>query len=64
MGELVITGGNVVTPQGILANGAITVKDGIIQSIDASAGAAQVPGTDDRVIDAQDLYVLPGLISL
>ncbi len=64
MGELIITGGNVVTPQGILANGAITVKDGIIQSIDASAGAAQVPGTDDRVIDAQDLYVLPGLISL
>lgn len=63
MGELVIKGGNVVTPEGILSEGTLTIKDGIIQEIRPGAdmpGAGRTAG----MISAQNLYVLPGLISL
>ena len=58
--SLKIINGQVVTPNGILKNATIIVKEGIIDSI--SEGDADVPGAVE--IDAKGNFVGPGLIDI
>ncbi|NBD23666.1 alpha-D-ribose 1-methylphosphonate 5-triphosphate diphosphatase [Paenibacillus glycinis] len=53
-----ICGGNIVTPQGILHGGTLTIEDGMIAEVRSGpAGLAQAGD-----IDASGLWVLPGMI--
>lgn len=58
--DLIIRNGILVTPGG-QAKGEIAVKDGRIAAIDTAGGA--LAGADaDRIIDAANLHILPGII--
>ncbi len=60
---LIIRGGTIVDPARPVAAGAtIIIEDGVISSV-APIGAAPVPG-DARVIDAEGLFVMPGIADM
>ncbi len=54
-----IVNGRVVTPDDIVQQGEVVIRDGIITQV-----GQQVPFTDDTIIDAQGSYVLPGLVDI
>jgi N-acetylglucosamine-6-phosphate deacetylase len=56
-----ITGGEIVTPYEILEEHTLVLEGDKIVAIDS---ANQSPSSDDKVIDASDLWVTPGLIDL
>lgn len=58
MTALYLTGGRVVTPDTVIPNGSVLVKDGRIAQI----GGAPPP--DARVLDAGGGYILPGFIDI
>ncbi|MEV6117642.1 amidohydrolase family protein [Streptomyces sp. NPDC052109] len=58
MYDMAVTGGSVVTPDGVV-QGDIAVKNGVIASIGVPVVPSQVTG---RVIDAKGKLVLPGVI--
>lgn len=58
MERIKITGGDVLTPQGIYSRGCVIVEDGRI----AVVSVADIPAADARVVDASGCYVSPGFI--
>jgi len=56
---ITITGGRLVTPQGVVA-GNLRLVEGLIESL----GPGVAPGDSDRVIDARGKLVTPGLVDL
>ncbi|HQT92840.1 MAG TPA: hypothetical protein PL001_12530 [Candidatus Kryptobacter bacterium] len=52
----------VVTPEEIMQGAAITVEDGIIQSVDDENRAEPSAGT--YLIDCTDKYIMPGFIDV
>ncbi len=65
--SIVIENASVVTPEGVLENAFIEVTDGIITGLgtDRPDGCQQgAPSCRSRRIDAEGLYVLPGIIDL
>ncbi|RUT29222.1 N-acetylglucosamine-6-phosphate deacetylase [Paenibacillus zeisoli] len=56
--------GQVVTPIGIIMDGAVTVIDGIIRYVGSSSGAPTLNVDSATVIDAKGAYVLPGFIDI
>lgn len=65
MNELVITGAKIVTEQGVIEQGAVHIKDGVIASVQINSqwdpGAA---GPAAEVIDARGSWLLPGFIDV
>lgn len=56
--------GTVVTPAGMIEDGAVAVKDGVIEFV-GSSGALNASGQlPETVIDAKGSYVLPGFIDV
>ncbi|HET8591723.1 MAG TPA: hypothetical protein VFM01_18945, partial [Nakamurella sp.] len=52
-GELLLTGGRVVTPHGVLDGGSVLVRDGLIRAVlPAGAGASQPGPAGGSVTDA------------
>jgi alpha-D-ribose 1-methylphosphonate 5-triphosphate diphosphatase len=64
MGELVITGGDIVTPQGVVSKSTLVAKDGIIQEIGRTSDSLIASGQTANKVHVSGSYVLPGLISL
>ncbi|MDW0109890.1 N-acetylglucosamine-6-phosphate deacetylase [Sporosarcina aquimarina] len=56
---ILLTNGTVVTPEGVLENTDLFIKDGIIQEI-----ATSIEREADEVIQANGGYVLPGFIDM
>lgn len=54
---LTITGGNLVTPEGVI-EGAIRLENGLIHEV----GADVVPQAGDEILDAKGMLVAPGLV--
>lgn len=54
----------IVTPTGIVHDGALAVQDGVISYIGSSSGLSSVGIETDELIDAQGNYVLPGFIDI
>lgn len=61
-GDLLIKGGRVVTPAGVIENGAVLVRDGKILEVGDSA-QVQAP-EDAKVVDASGMIVGPGFVDL
>jgi N-acetylglucosamine-6-phosphate deacetylase len=61
MGERLITGGRVATPDGVLDPGWVLVEDGLITSLGAGA-APDRPGAE--VTDAAGRWVVPGFVDI
>ncbi|WP_433943942.1 N-acetylglucosamine-6-phosphate deacetylase [Paenibacillus sp. SN-8-1] len=59
-----INHGQVVTPLGIIKDGAVTVIDGIISYVGSSSGAPSMVPSSAEVIDAKGAYILPGFIDI
>ncbi|MDU0205244.1 MULTISPECIES: N-acetylglucosamine-6-phosphate deacetylase [Paenibacillus] len=65
MSELVITGARIVTEQGVIEQGVVHLKDGVIASIQSSS--AWNPGMADpaaETVDARGSWLLPGFIDV
>ena len=60
MERLVISGGKLLTPKGIVDPGTLVIEGGIISEILAKRISAGSVGT----IEAADRYVLPGFVNL
>lgn len=56
--------GQVVTPRGIVKDGAVTVVDGVITYVGSTAGVPSDSPASSLVIDAKGAYVLPGFIDV
>lgn len=56
--------GQVVTPLGIVKDGAVTVIDGIISYVGSSSGTPTLASGSADVIDAKGAFVLPGFIDV
>lgn len=56
--------GAVVTPSGIIEDGAVAVHNGVIAYVGSSAGYSASGEQLDTVIDAKGSYVLPGFIDV
>lgn len=62
--RLRITGGFIVRPDGV-SQGDLTIENGVIVSMEPVGSKEKDKGiVDDRVIDAQGAWVLPGLIDI
>ncbi|NOV01274.1 N-acetylglucosamine-6-phosphate deacetylase [Paenibacillus planticolens] len=65
MSELVITGAKIVTEQGVIEQGAVHIKDGVIAAIQTGTQwAPSAPGPDAQTIDARGSWLLPGFIDV
>jgi len=58
-----IVNGKIVTPKGIIEDGAVTVEDGVITYVGSTAGIPQEAAGLDTV-DAAGKYILPGFIDV
>ncbi|GIP24128.1 N-acetylglucosamine-6-phosphate deacetylase [Paenibacillus sp. J22TS3] len=56
--------GQVVTPRGIIQDGAVTVIDGVITYVGSTTGMPSGTSAAGEVIDAKGAYVLPGFIDV
>lgn len=54
----------VVTPRGVLHDGAVTVRDGLISYVGSTHGAPPYTEETGEIIDAKGGYVLPGFIDI
>ncbi|MDQ0090800.1 N-acetylglucosamine-6-phosphate deacetylase [Paenibacillus anaericanus] len=54
----------VVTPRGIIHDGAVQVEKGIITYVGSAAGAPSDSANSSKIIDAKGSYVLPGFIDV
>ncbi len=60
---LTLTGGKVVTPDGVLESGRVCVRDGLISEVDAqTAQTAQL--NDGQVVDVRGQWVVPGFVDI
>jgi alpha-D-ribose 1-methylphosphonate 5-triphosphate diphosphatase len=57
MARYAVVGGKVLLPQGLETDAVVVVEDGVIVDVTSEAGTA-------RVVEADGLYVLPGIIDL
>ena len=55
-----IFNGKLITPNGIVANGSVLIKDGLISAAEAS----NIQASDALEIDAAGLYISPGFIDI
>jgi N-acetylglucosamine-6-phosphate deacetylase len=67
----VLRGGRIVTPDGVIEHGSITVRDGLIERVDALApehnGHSEAYGAGEAGADVVDLggsWVLPGFVDI
>ncbi len=58
--RLAITGGSIVTPDGIIWNGVVLCEDGRIKAVESANAIEPEPGS--RIIDITGRYVTPGFI--
>ena len=58
-----IVNGNIVTPKGIIEDGAVTVENGVITYIGSTAGIPQ-DSAELETVDAAGKYILPGFIDV
>ncbi|MBP2002151.1 N-acetylglucosamine-6-phosphate deacetylase [Paenibacillus shirakamiensis] len=59
-----IVHGRVVTPTGIIEDGAVTVEDGIIAYVGSTEGMPSHSAASIRTIQAHDAFILPGFIDV
>jgi N-acetylglucosamine-6-phosphate deacetylase len=57
---IAIVNGHVITPEGIIRNGSVLIKDGIIAGV--SDGDLEIPGA--LIMDAGGRYISPGFIDI
>lgn len=55
---------NVVTPTGIIYDGAVTVQDGIISYVGSTSGLTRAGIEPVEIVDAEGNYVMPGFIDI
>ncbi|GAA0397414.1 N-acetylglucosamine-6-phosphate deacetylase [Paenibacillus motobuensis] len=58
-----IVNGNIVTPKGIIEDGAVTVENGVITYVGSTAGIPQ-DSAELETVDAAGKYILPGFIDV
>lgn len=56
---MIIKNGNIFTEEGTFSKSDIIIRESKIESIDANTAQA-----DDNILDAQDCYVVPGLVDI
>jgi alpha-D-ribose 1-methylphosphonate 5-triphosphate diphosphatase len=61
MNTLLIENAQVITPDGIIAGGAVLIEDGLIRQVGTIAGPEARQG---QVVDAAGAYVMPGIIDI
>lgn len=59
--SILITNASIILPEAVLENGAVGIADGRIMEV-GPRGSLQ--GTYDLTIDAEDAYVMPGIVDL
>ncbi|WP_044481802.1 N-acetylglucosamine-6-phosphate deacetylase [Paenibacillus antibioticophila] len=62
--SLQIIHAQVVTPRGIIKDGAVSVENGVIRYVGTTPGLASAGLSTHEAIDAQGAYVLPGFIDI
>lgn len=62
--SLQIIHAQVVTPRGIIEDGAVYVEDGVIRYVGTTSGLASAGLASTESVDAQGSYVLPGFIDI